>query len=127
MASITLDHCKQWMSFPSINPLTGRKISIHGRIFGLFKQQCIANGLESEKNLLCEAKWIVFNSKEADLYDKSLLKMCKHCKKSISYSILHFIHARDDNSIADYECTRCKKSGNLAYFCLKCRNIDNEE
>ena len=127
MDSITIEHCNQWLSRPNVNPLTKRRIATYGPVYEMFRKRCAAYGLENKRKPLCEAKWIAFDSNEADLYEKSLIKTCKHCKQFVSYSVLHFIHARDDASVADYECARCKESGNLAYFCLRCRNADDEE
>ena len=126
MATITLEDCKQWKNCPNINPKSKRKISTCGSIYKSFRKQSIAYGLEeSEKMPICQIKWIMLSSEESSVYGKSLIKRCGFCKKSVSYSILHFIHAQDDSSVADYECTRCNKAGNLAYFCFRCRNIDD--
>jgi hypothetical protein len=127
MSAITIDQCKKWMACPNINPLTGRKIITCGRVYEVFRKQCIAYNLETKSSTkTCQAKWIAFNCDEAGVYDKSLVKRCKYCKKTSSYAILHFIHARDDSSVEDYECARCNESGNLAYFCFACKNREEE-
>lgn len=126
MDIITVDDCKKWTEYPNINPRTQRKISTYGKVYEMFRKQSCAYGLETAKNSMCQSKWVTFNSDEATIYNKSLIKTCKHCKKYVSYSVLHFIHARDETAVADYECVRCKESGNLAYFCVKCRNMDED-
>ena len=119
---ISIENCKRWIEYPNINPITGRNISTYGRTYELFRKQCVLYELEtrSEKSK-CESKWILLTSNESSLYDKSQIKHCKYCKKT--YSLLHFIHSRDDNSAEDYQCDRCNEFGNLAYFCFKCKNM----
>ncbi len=119
--NITIAACQAWLVDPHINPLTKRRIAIYGTVYERLKRSCAEYGLVPQHNMPCEATWIELSKDDAALYDKSAIVRCKICPNA--YSRLYFIHARKEADTTDYTCCRCD---GLAYFCLKCKNLEEE-
>ena len=124
--------CQAWIHAPNINPQTGRSITPHGTIYNKIARACSHYGVHiskvdvpAQRTEHCRLKWIMLTSSEAQLYNMDKTIHCKYClsKGKREYALPHFVHAKTDDDIADYQCCRCNGDGNIVYFCFKCKNL----
>lgn len=118
--SISVEDCKQWISQPTINPQTGRKIKPGCRLYLKYKGLCKKLGLVPPEHVVrdtvCNKRWMpLVDPKATTDYGVRAWIPCDTCD---SYKTAFAIHREDS---LEYECVDCGEYIDIRYLCIQCR------